>query len=484
MPAIKQLFRPLRWYEASEYVLMMLMAISVPIHWRLGVWCMALLGINFIIKSILSRTIGNRLLSKPAIVCLCLMILYYLTYAISICYTNDPHEAWSMVFLRLPLLIFPLVFLLSDMSYLTRSHYKTIIYLLAAVLTIRFILLALRAAILSPLSDLLNDSTHFIAYSALQYSSLIFGGTLFNQAIVGLTSVVVKLASGFLEITSATSFKHFTFDNLHHNYLALYLITAIALLYSELIRHWKSPRWRKIRWAIAADMALLAISLIVCNSRSGLVVFALLVAICVIQLAFIRKQWLITGIIIGAVAVLVGTTYLASPKSFKRISDTAHNITKGDEGDVRQTLWASSIKAMKGHLLFGYGCEGYWDALAANYQSQDCDSGFKNEFNSHNQYLETALATGLVGLAVMLAMILAPAIIALRQKPRNLYLILFSIVYAGCMFFEASFGRQMGLLFICWWYGFLLLSPQRSHKKAETSNIFLQKTKKYRIFAF
>ena len=473
MTAVKQLFGHLRWYESSEYVLMMLMVVSVPIHWRLGVWCMALLGINFIIKAAASRSLGNRSLSRPAIACLCLMVLYYLVYAVSISYSNNPAEGWSMIFIMLPLLIFPLIFLLSDMSYLTITHHKTLIYLLAATLTVRFILLALRAAVLSPLSDLIGDTTHLLASSTLQSASLLFGGTFLNQAIVGPISAIMKFVAELLEMTSIASFKHFTFDHLHHNYLAIYIITAIAFLYAELIRNWKHPRWRKMRWVIIADMALLTVSIIVSDSRSGLVVFAMLAAVCVAHLAVVRKQWLTTGIIVGILAALIGATYLATPKSFKRIIDTAQSLAKGEEGDVRQTLWSSSLEAMKGHLLVGYGCEGYWNALSDSYQSNECDSGFKHNFNPHNQYLETALATGVVGLAVILAMILAPAAFALRHKPRNMHIVLFTVVYAGCMFFEASFGRQMGLLFICWWYGFLLLTPQPSLKNAMTNDIFL-----------
>ena len=50
----------------------------------------------------------------------------------------------------------------------------------------------------------------------------------------------------------------FHFDPLHHNYLALYLITAIALLYVVVERNWHRAGWRRWRWVVVADMALLA----------------------------------------------------------------------------------------------------------------------------------------------------------------------------------------------------------------------------------
>jgi len=48
------------------------------------------------------------------------------------------------------------------------------------------------------------------------------------------------------------------------------------------------------------------------------------------------------------------------------------------------------------------------------------------------------------------------------QKPRrNLPMAFFTIVYGGFLVFEVMFGRQMGLLFICFWYGALLTCSTR-----------------------
>ena len=58
---------------------------------------------------------------------------------------------------------------------------------------------------------------------------------------------------------------------------------------------------------------------------------------------------------------------------------------------------------------------------------------------------------------MLLAMVILPAATALRRRSRNLPMLLFTIVYGGFLMFEVMFGRQMGLLFICWWFGVLQL---------------------------
>ena len=60
---------------------------------------------------------------------------------------------------------------------------------------------------------------------------------------------------------------------------------------------------------------------------------------------------------------------------------------------------------------------------------------------------------------IVLCMIASPAILSFRHPRRNLSMLLFTIVYAICIFFEATFERQMGLLFIPWWYCLLLVRP-------------------------
>ncbi len=115
------------------------------------------------------------------------------------------------------------------------------------------------------------------------------------------------------------------------------------------------------------------------------------------------------------------------------------------------------MELVKERPLTGWGSDGYWPELRERYRAHDFAEGYEPErYNTHNQYLETLLMTGSVGLAVLLMMVLVPAVASCCKPRRNLPMALFTIVYGGFLMFEVMFGRQMGLLFICWWYGLLL----------------------------
>lgn len=455
----KHLFQGLRWFEASEYALLMLFVVSIPIQWHIALWCLILLCANTLVKIIATRHIGNPALDRPTRTCLGLMMLFYLLYAISGTYSSQPSEALSTASTMLPLLLFPLIFLLGDTRYLHPRRLSALAYLLAATLTLRFIVMLIRSAFHSADSQLFTGLTDTFATLLVQAASLLTRQTPFPQLDYPVLLIPIRAIAHLLGGTPFEHIKPYQFNPLHHNYLALYLLTAIALLYTGLVRHWHSPRWHRARWFVLADILLLSVYILLSDSRSGIVAWALLATTCLLHLAFGKKRWRTIAIIIATTALLIGLSYLASPKTYNRITDTAKDILSGEQGDVRQTLWLSGLSTAKERPLFGYGCDGYWDALFEQYRAHDCLNATIQQFSTHNQYLETALATGLVGLSVMLAMIAMPVVLALRRPRRNLPMLLFTVVYAACIFFEATFGRQMGLLFISCWYCLILLFP-------------------------
>lgn len=406
---IKRFFADMQWYDAMWYVAAMLMTASVPIDWNAGVWSLVLLCLATVVKCVASRRAGSRGLSRWAKAGLWLMVAYYASCAASAWWSSHPADAWQRAVLMLPMAALPAVFLLSDLRYLKRHHVEALVFLLAGVLTVRFAVMAARAA--------------------------------------------VRFATG----TPPSLLIDFHFDPLHHNYLAMYLITAIGLLYAIVERHWADPCWRRWRWVAVADMAVLAGYMVIMGSRSGLVVMALLALGCLAHMALVRKRWAATGVCALLLLAGVGTTYLAAPKLYWRIVYSAEKMLAGEPGDGRQVMWQCGMELVAEHPLTGWGCDGYWPELRERYRAHDFAEGYEPErYNTHNMYLETLLMTGAAGLTLLVLMMLVPVAAAFGRGRRNLPMVLFTIVYGGFLVFEVMLGRQMGLLFICWWYGVLL----------------------------
>jgi len=405
---VRDLFGEMKWYDRAEYATMLLMTAAVPIDWHAGVWCLiGLCGVE-VVKWVACRRVGNPAAGRWARTGLWLMVGYYALCALSALWSSHPDEARARAVLMLPMGVLPLVFLLSDMSYLRRRHVDVLAGVLAGVLTVRFVVMAIRA--------------------------------------------VVRYAQG----VPPSMLIDYHFDALHHNYLALYLIAAVGLLYVVVERRWNDARWKGWRWAVAADMALLAGYMVVMGSRSGLVVMALLAAGCLAHMALVRRRWKATLVAAALLATGVAGTYMAAPKLYWRIVYSAERMLAGQTGDGRQVMWRCGMELVEGHALWGWGCDGYWEELRERYRAHDFAEGYEPErYNTHNMYLETLLMTGAAGLALLLAMMAAPVAGAFAGRRRNLRMVLFTVVYGGFLMFEVMFERQMGLLFICWWYGLL-----------------------------
>ena len=172
----------------------------------------------------------------------------------------------------------------------------------------------------------------------------------------------------------------------------------------------------------------------------------------------ILKRPKIAGIVVLVFALFMGLNYLTMPKLFSRAQNTIEDMEAGEDGDVRQDIWECAWELVDEHEAIGYGNDGYWNDLYREYVEHDLPNCYNEEkLNMHNQYLETLVATGVVGLIVLIAMVAIPAIVSITRRYWNPIMAVFTLSYALWIFFEEAFARQMGLLFICWWYGIFLV---------------------------
>ena len=101
---------------------------------------------------------------------------------------------------------------------------------------------------------------------------------------------------------------------------------------------------------------------------------------------------------------------------------------------------------MKEHLYERYAAHGF--------RAGDWNGGVR----THNQYLDTFLGCGLIGLGALTLMLLLPLVGNNRQK-RYDYFVVPSVVLPTLLFLaiEMMLVRQMGIVFIAFTYTILIL---------------------------
>jgi len=120
----------------------------------------------------------------------------------------------------------------------------------------------------------------------------------------------------------------------------------------------------------------------------------------------------------------------------------------------RILVWSSSLEVINNNLFFGTGPFSSQDVLNATYQKFGYLNPYKNNYNAHNQFLQTTLAFGLTGLALFLYMLLRPLYFKLSNK--KIYLA-FLVIFVFNALFETLFGRYEGIVIFAFFYSYLVI---------------------------
>lgn len=406
---LKLLFSSLCWQERLCYGALALLVVASLSWWKLGVIALGLFVIASVMKMATLRQWGNSDLSRGQRLCFGLMIAYWLMLVVSALYSDNHAEGWSTVSTQLPMLVLPLICLISDTRYLTRTRLVALFRLMAFVLVLRFAVC--------------------IMVDVVQY----FQGVSFSKL------------------------RNWEFDplGLHHNYLALYIDCALAFLYYDLTSRWKQLS-RSQRLLHLSAVPILIAYLVISNSRSGLVTLAVLVFACLLHQTFFRRRWkLALGAGVVLIMLVIGS-YLAFPQIYWRFTYIYTEYAAGRQGDDRPMLVKCGLDAAQQHLVFGHGTGDYMDALQESYQANGFTKGLKHRYDAHNQYMETLLANGIIGLVLLLVLLLSPAIYSLRTKRSRTLILLMLTAALMQLFFESMLDRQMGIQFIALLYTLLI----------------------------
>ena len=118
--------------------------------------------------------------------------------------------------------------------------------------------------------------------------------------------------------------------------------------------------------------------------------------------------------------------------------------TNGHSLTMRLEFWQAAVWIIKEHLLLGVGTGDVEQAFKDKYA--EYDSGLQKEWQlrSHDQYLATTVALGLVGFVVFLIYILAPFF---SHKKLSVFFIFFILIELISFINEDTLETQAGVTF-------------------------------------
>lgn len=290
-------------------------------------------------------------------------------------------------------------------------------------------------------------------------------GLVLGTAFLGFLGIINSLYC-FKTTNEINCFLSSSFSRIHHpSYTSVFYLFSIAIAWHGFKQKWRmySKTW------IFPLIIFFVLGILLCMSLAGLLfslLFLFVVILHVIYKRFNRKIFSITIIglpilfytllmIIPGVKIQFNTSvdylheYLENPSEFIKNKQT---FVGGNE--TRLIMWTAASLEFKTHP-FGVGTGNVDDHLATRLIDLGQGEMAKKNYNPHNQYLQTGLEIGWIGLIILLGIIFLCFQFSIRQKNWLLLLIITNLAFN--MLFESMLQRQSGIVFYTFWICILVV---------------------------
>lgn len=232
---------------------------------------------------------------------------------------------------------------------------------------------------------------------------------------------------------------------IHRVYFSMYLVFGIvASIY--LIKVQLS--WFK--YAFIAAILLFSIGIFLMSARMCFLIYIIFVVRYLYYYFFVEKKYWI-GILVIAIAGASLATIVTNKIMMDKLTQIYTSLDKGNSkrntssANLRVIKWKSAIKVFQSNFVMGVGTGDVNDELVKEYTRRNFYWGIRDKYNAHNQYLETAIALGIIGLVVWLLNLAVPFYKSLIAK-EYLYAE-FIFIFSFCCLTESMLCAQKGVVF-------------------------------------
>jgi O-antigen ligase len=276
------------------------------------------------------------------------------------------------------------------------------------------------------------------------------GGSL----VICLINMVLAIQE-YLKHGSVDSFFYVSFSKgMHVQYLTIYLNIAILFLIEYFFDHSSAIRfWHKVIMIVIIlffffNITFLASRLATVVSYITIVFYTLIRIICIKNYKpYLFLILFIAGFVISFdLFTLKHINRFTQVENFLNENENYFDFTKTEYNSttLRIPLWINAYQVMEHHPLWGVGTGDVKESLDSIYLKNKFLYAHKNHFNPHNQYLQTGVAFGIIGLTLFLFLLLVPLYYAIRNK--HYLFICLIVIFMMNMLTESVLERQAGII--------------------------------------
>ncbi|MDH7446384.1 O-antigen ligase family protein [Aquimarina sp. 2201CG14-23] len=380
----------------SLYIAFLLLPLGINLPTPFFISSIVLGGIN-IFKSDKKLIPDNKILL--------LFPLYFIVMSLSLIYTDNISDGLNILQRSLSLFLFPVIFLFVKED---ASTVKKLFDFLLLGLIISF----------------------FINFSVAIYNSI----SIMKEEF--LFEISIHDFNVFLN-SFLNGWNYFIGDEfsklINPSYLSLYIL----LVLSYYLKHKLDTRLRTV------IVTILFLYIFLLASVAAYMILSIMSLLLIFNISDKnRKHTMMIMFFLGCIV------FLNNPRVFdfySKVKDFGNTMEYGNSTSEKARLlsWDASVKLIEEAPLLGYGIGDANDILIQKYKELGYAYNYENKYNAHNQFLQTTLQTGIVGLGVLVSIFI---LLAIRMKRSRNEFSVFLILMIS-LIFESMLVRFNGIVF-------------------------------------
>jgi len=406
--------------KTINYVALLAMVFIIPFSKQWGSYFIAVWVLSWIIDFGFRKK--NKEWNKQDV---WYVLMFVLINIISIFYSENKSNAIGTLQTQLSLIIIPIVLVTANEYYKQKKDTIINIYIIGIIFYVLYILY--NVIIVEKL------------FSHLQWSLKI-------DQIIGIFRWLI----GKLHI--------------HRSYISLHLNLGIlfCLYYLQ-----NSNITKRNKFIYVSALIPIFLILILFNSRAALLFFIFLFFYNIIK--WLKRDKRFINKIVVIVIFLICISIISKTRLSENFFSLMRKEVRIEQVGIRFSLWKSALIVWKEKPLFGHGIGDAKEELIEVNYIQNITKRDSKYLNCHNQFLETATQTGLLGLITLLLVFAIPLYQSIKKKQELLFLFLM-ICFINFLF-ESMLQRLAGVVFFAFWYSFLWFVYYKDEDKDRTEEI-------------
>jgi len=417
--------------EKIHHYLTLILSFFIPVFPDALPLIIALIGLNWLL---FPKNISESFKIIQTNFSLVIMCLLYVLYLIGLAYSDNLILGLQSIETKLSLLLLPLIY--CSFSSLINQNINTYLKV--------FVLGCITYA--------------FIAFGWASYY-------YFKPVYTDLYGVLYDLGVNYFYYSYLSKI-------FHPSFTAMYCVFALCI-----IVYLQSKKTIKDNWLWLSVVLFLNLYILLLSSRAAWITLSLwLLAFIYFKIknkkalqASIVSFFLIGGFLFFNVYYTPSFSKRAPAidkikNAITEKDDKNNKVTSSDESSARRIfVWKASLELIKQNLLIGVGTGDAKDKMMEKYLEKGMVAEHKAQLNSHNQYLNTGVAIGIIGIMVLILSLAVPFFRSIKSKQ---YLLSgFVVILALNFLFESMLEKQAGVIFYAFLNTILCLSflKQKQH---------------------